>query len=99
MMKSPRIIVGLRKESEGNTAPKTLPEILEAYERIVIIQALVLNNHSRTKTAYSLGIRRRYLYRRMEHLKVDLQAVTMGRSGRNREVDTSIEKSIRTKLK
>jgi DNA-binding NtrC family response regulator len=88
MMKLPtKITVALRKPPEANEAPKTLPQILEAYERIVIIQALVLNGHSRTKAADSLGIRRRYLYRRMAHLKIDLQAVTMGRSGRNREPD------------
>jgi DNA-binding NtrC family response regulator len=76
-----------RKLSEDKVVPKTLTEILEAHERIVIIQALVLNDCSRTRAADSLGIRRRYLYRRMNHLKIDLQAVTMGKSGRTREKD------------
>lgn len=79
--------VVLRKAPEERTPPKTLPELLEAYERIVIIEALVLNRCSRTKAADSLGIRRRYLYRRMAHLKIDLQAVTMGKSGRSRGED------------
>lgn len=88
MMKRPtRMTVALRKPSEGNEAPRTLPQILESYERIVIIEALVRNGHSRTKAADSLGIRRRYLYRRMARLKIDLQAVTMGRSGRSRDPD------------
>ena len=72
----------LRKPLPTGVAPKTLPEILSAYERIVIIQALQLNDCSRSKTAASLGVSRRYLYRRLAILRIDLPSVTMGRSGR-----------------
>lgn len=72
----------LRRVPPTGGPPKNLPEIMSAYERIVIIQALQHNDCSRSQTATSLGISRRQLYRRMEVLKIDLQAVTMGRSGR-----------------
>lgn len=71
----------IRKVVPTGTTPKSLPEILAAYERIIIIQALQLNDCSRSKTAVSLGISRRCLYRRLAILKIDLPAVTMGRSG------------------
>ena len=63
---------------------KTLPEMVVAYERIVIIQALQLNDCSRIKTAQSLGISERCLYRRISALKIDMRAVTRGRSGRSK---------------
>jgi len=75
------LTAGLRKVSPPGIAPKTLPEIMAAYERIIIIQALQLNDCSRAQTAASLGVSRRHLYRRMAILKIDLQVVTMGRSG------------------
>jgi DNA-binding NtrC family response regulator len=68
----------------AGTLPKTLPEIMAAYERIIIIQALQLNDCSRARTAESLGVSRRHLYRRMTILKIDLQAATMGRCGRSK---------------
>jgi DNA-binding NtrC family response regulator len=75
------ISAGLRKVTPSGLLPKTLPEIMASYERIIIIQALQLNDCSRARTADSLGVSRRHLYRRMSILKIDLQAVTMGRSG------------------
>lgn len=78
------LTAGLRKVVPQGTMPKTLPEIMAAYERLVIIQALQLNGCSRAKTAESLGVNRRYLYRRMALLKIDLDVVTMGRSGLDR---------------
>lgn len=78
------VTAGLRKVPQVGTTPKTLAEIMATYERIVIIQALQLNACSRAKTADSLGISRRHLYRRMSILKIDLQAVTMGRSGHSK---------------
>jgi DNA-binding NtrC family response regulator len=88
-MSKTTLTAGLRKVTPAGTPPKTLPEIMAAYERIVVIQALQLNQCSRAKTAQSLGVSRRHLYRRMAILKIDLQAVTMGRSGLTRleEVD------------
>ena len=61
-----------RKPATPGLQAKTLPEIMATYERIVIIQALQLNNFSRTLTAASLGIRRNHLYQRMKILKINL---------------------------
>jgi DNA-binding NtrC family response regulator len=78
------LTAGLRKVMPPGMPPKTLPEIMAAYERLVIIQALQLNDCSRARTASSLGVSRRYLYRRLSTLKIDLQVVTRGRSGRSK---------------
>jgi len=78
------LTAGLRKVPQLGAPPKTLADILAGYERIVIIQALQLNSCSRVKTAVSLGISRRHLYRRMAVLGIDLQVVTMGRSGHSK---------------
>src|SRR5271157_5229663 len=78
---------GQRRVIPAGTPPRTLPEIMASYERIIIIQALQINGCSRSRTAISLGITRRHLYRRMEILKIDLDVVTMGRSGRSRSND------------
>ena len=83
-MSKTSLTAGQRKVTPVGMPPKTLPEIMAAYERIIIIQSLQLNECSRAKTADSLGVSRRHLYRRMAILKIDLQAVTMGRSGRTR---------------
>ena len=56
-------------------ASRTLSEIVGAYERVVIIQALQLNNFSRTRTAASLGIKRDHLYKRMRFLKISLREI------------------------
>jgi len=77
--------MGQRRGAQVGTTPKTLSEIMANYERIIIIQALQLNDCSRSKTAASLGIDRRQLYRRMSILRIDLDVVTMGRSGRSRD--------------
>ncbi len=53
-------------------APKTLPEIMAAYERIVIIEALQRNGFSRKRTAESLGVKRGYLYARICLLRINL---------------------------
>jgi DNA-binding NtrC family response regulator len=84
------LTAGLRKVSLPGTLPKTLPEIMASYERIIIIQALQLNDCSRARTAISLGVSRRHLYRRMSILKIDVQAVTMGRTGRMKVVEESV---------
>jgi DNA-binding NtrC family response regulator len=83
-MSKTSLTAGLRKVTPVGLQPRTLPEIMAAYERIVIIQALQHNDCSRARTAGSLGVSRRYLYRRMSILKIDLQVVTRGRSGRSK---------------
>lgn len=52
--------------------PLTLPEIVAAYERIVIIKAIQGCGGSRTKAAASLGVTRRRLYNRIAMLNIDL---------------------------
>ena len=85
------LTAGLRKVMPPGTPPKTLPEIMASYERVIIIQALQHNDCSRARTAASLGVNRRHLYRRMKILKIDLQAVTMGRTGRHKMVEADDE--------
>lgn len=79
------VTAGQRKVVLPGSTPKTLPEIMANYERIIIIQALQINDCSRSRTAASLGIDRRHLYRRMAILNIDLKVVTMGRSGRTKD--------------
>ncbi len=69
--------------NEARRAPRTLPEILEAYERIIIIKAIQSCGGSRTRAAASLGVRRRYLYSRIAHLGIDLGVMPV-RRGRPR---------------
>jgi DNA-binding NtrC family response regulator len=57
---------------------------MSTYERVVIIQALRLNNFSRTLTAASLGIKRDRLYKRMRFLKINLREIP-GLTGRPRK--------------
>jgi DNA-binding NtrC family response regulator len=52
--------------------PKSLQEILAAYERIVLIQALQINGFSRVKAAASLRVSRRYFYSRISALRINL---------------------------
>lgn len=62
--------------------PKTLPELLAAHERIIIISALQRFGFSRTKTAVSLGVSRGYLWRRMRGLHIDFSALPKVPAGR-----------------
>jgi DNA-binding NtrC family response regulator len=71
-MSKTSITSGQRRPTEIGTPPKTLPEIMASYERVVIIQSLQLNGFSRQRTAVALGIRRNSLYRRIKLLKIKL---------------------------
>lgn len=62
--------------------PRTLPEIMAAYERVVIIQAMQHNGFCRAKTADSLGISRSFLYRRIRLLKINLKEIPTVKRGR-----------------
>lgn len=73
--------MGKRQRPATGMSPKTLPEIMHAYERIVIIKALQLNEFCRLKTAESLGVSRDYLYGRIRLLGIDLSQLP-GRVGR-----------------
>jgi hypothetical protein len=65
------------EESKVRRMPRTLSEILETYERIIIIEAIQTCGGSRTRAAASLGVRRRYLYARISHLGIDLEALRL----------------------
>jgi DNA-binding NtrC family response regulator len=64
--------LGSRSPVPIGKVPRTLPEIMAAYERIVIIEALQRNGFSRKRTAVSLGITRGLLYARIRLLKINL---------------------------
>lgn len=76
--------------AEVRRVPRTLPEILEAYERIIIIKAIQTCEGSRTRAAASLGVRRRYLYARIQHLGIDLGVLPV-RRGRPRGAPGGVE--------
>lgn len=80
---------------EPRRAPRTLPEILEAYERIIIIKAIQSCGGSRTRAAASLGVRRRYLYIRIARLGIDLRVMPaqQGRPRRPSDQETQREAS------
>ena len=71
----------LRNRSIAKNTPKTLWEILEAYEKIILLQALARNGFSRSKTAMSLGISRNTLWCRMKILKIALSELPKAKSG------------------
>jgi DNA-binding NtrC family response regulator len=64
--------------------PLTLPEILAAYERLIILKALGSCGGSRAGAARSLGIRRGYLYERAQYLGIKLDEIPT-KSGRPRK--------------
>ena len=72
-------------QSPDQRQPRTLPEILAAYERVIILKALGMAGGSRTRAAESLGIRRKYLYRRIRRLQIDLGQICV-RIGRPRKI-------------
>lgn len=74
-----------RKQVEAGRAPRTLPEIMAAYERVIIIQSLQHHGFSRKQTAASLGVSRTLLWRRMRLLGMDFSAVPRIIPGRPRE--------------
>jgi len=66
--------------------PRTLPQLVDAYERIMIIKAIQGCGGSRTRAAESLGVKRRYLYTRIAMLGIDLSQIP-GRPGRPPKID------------
>lgn len=72
------------KKATPSREPRTLPEIVAAYERVVIIEALVRCGGSRTRAAESLGVGREQLYRRIRICGINLAEVVeaIARSGR-----------------
>ena len=74
-----------RMPVEAGRAPRTLPEIMAAYERVIIIQSLQHHDFSRMRTAASLGVSRTLLWRRMKLLGMDFSAVPRIITGRPRK--------------
>ncbi len=62
----------------------TLRQMLDAYERAILINALQRFSGSRERAAKALGISRVYLWRRMGHLKIDSELFPRGRPGRKK---------------
>lgn len=62
----------------------TLREMLEAYERAILIHSLQRASGSRERAAKSLGMSRVNLWRRMRHLKIDPELFPRGRPGRRK---------------
>lgn len=63
----------------GVGGSKTLFEIMDAYERFVIVKALERNGWSRTRASRALGIRRGLLYERVRRLGIVLAPAERGR--------------------
>jgi len=70
--------------SSATRQPRSLREILDAYERVVLIQAVQASGGSRARAASALGISRSNLYARLHRLRVDM-AVMPARVGRPRK--------------
>ncbi len=79
------MIFPLRKTRAQSSGNRTLPEMLAAYERVLIIQAL--SKGSRTKAAEILGISRVYLWKRMRRLEIDAALFPRARTGRKKGVN------------
>ena len=80
-----------RPRGLGDTgrAPMSLEEILQRYERLIIIQVLQANDFSRAKAARSLKVSRNSLWRRMQALKIDFSELPLVRTGRPRKESSS----------
>jgi len=53
----------------------TLAERVEAYEKEVILAELARHHHHMTNVARALGLERSHLYKKCQHLGIDLRAV------------------------
>ena len=67
-----------------------LDDLLHAYERVVIMEALRRNDWNRRKAADSLRISRRRLAYRMRSLHFDLAAIPRDVPGRRRSVERKV---------
>ncbi len=77
--------------------PKNLPELVAAHERLLIIHTLTHFDGSRTKSAISLGVARKYLDRRMRLLKIDRVAIPGSPGGRPKKVNIGISEEPKKK--
>jgi DNA-binding NtrC family response regulator len=70
------------------TKPRTLDDLLKAYERIVIMETLSRNSWNRRLAADALHVSRRRLMYRLKALHVDLTVIPRAKSGPRKKVDT-----------
>jgi len=63
---------------------RTLKQLLEDYERILIVKTLHANSFSRKRAAEALGIKTGRLWRRMRVLKIDISVLPRTTPGRPR---------------
>jgi two-component system, NtrC family, nitrogen regulation response regulator NtrX len=61
-------------------ATGTLAERVEAFERETLLAELKRNRHHMTNTAKALGLERSHLYKKCQHLGIDLRAVRQNES-------------------
>ena len=66
--------------------PLSLYEMLKRYERLLIIQSLQANDFSRVKTARSLKLTPKSLWRRMRSLAIDFSDMPTVRTGRPKKI-------------
>lgn len=83
--------MNMTQPAAGVRRPLTLTEILEAYERIILIKAIQSCGGSRTVAAASLGVRRGHLYERLRHLKVDLSEIPCRQGRPPKDVGRSMD--------
>ena len=63
----------------------TLAERVEAFEREVLLAELKRHNHHMTNVARALGLERSHLYKKCQHLGIDLRAVRRAADSRGTE--------------
>jgi len=68
------------------TKPRTLDDLLTAYERLVIMETLSRNSWNRRRAAEALHVSRRRLMYRLKALHVDLGAIPRDKSGPTKKV-------------
>jgi DNA-binding NtrC family response regulator len=66
--------------------PLSLYEMMKRYERLLIIQSLQANDFSRVRTARSLKLTPKSLWRRMKSLAIDFSDMPMVRTGRPKKI-------------
>ncbi len=69
----PAAAAGASIEGAGASGP--LAERVEGFERATILAELKRQNHHMTNTAKALGLERSHLYKKCEHLGIDLRSV------------------------
>ncbi len=68
----PAAAAGTPTEAAGASGP--LAERVEGFERATILSELKRQNHHMTNTAKALGLERSHLYKKCEHLGIDLRS-------------------------